>query len=665
MTDESATAAAAAASAPREQPAAPERPPSEQHTLPERHLRARVPRGIARAAAITVGGACVIAARSLIDGHLHHAHAGRAVLLWLLGIALVTAGCWPWAARDLRREHGAFEPLPPEPVGDGTRGRRESRWRGREASVAAGAGPAGAGSPIPSRAPRWLAPAGAVTLTAVAAALRLVDLEAIPWVMSGDEGSVGQEALRWRDGEVNNPFLMRWSGHPTFHFILQSWSIRLSGATLHALRVTSALAGTLTIPLLFVFARRFWGTAVAFAAATVLSGLAVHLHYSRIGIDQAFDPLLMLIVVGAVLAALSADDARRARRWFLIGGLGFGTALYFWGVRLLAVQMLVTAAFTLVRYRRRLWELLRHWLAFAAVGLAVDLPLFVEFHRRPDDFFGRLNQTGIFQAGHVAAAAEPMRFLWDQLKKSLLAWVGGPDASIFYANGATVLRPAMVVLFVVGLLYAARHPFRPPELSLLILLLGTTIFGNALIEAPPRSHHMVIALPAVAIVVALGLVVPGRWMRRRAGGPSALWAGALAAVSIGLAADDAHWYFRVWSPEREFGGLNTEVAHVLGHKLRERGDDVKLYLVTSGRLFADFPSIPYLSRAQSFSVVAPLQVPLDFVTPAPPPVFVVLPEIARELEHVERACPGGTREEVRGNGGRVLFYWYEPAGGCG
>src|SRR3990172_2306190 len=81
----------------------------------------------------------------------------------------------------------------------------------------------------------------------------------IPWLLTGDEASGGLSALEFIRGEHNNLFGTGWLDFPSLYFFMQSLSIRLFGQTTQALRLTSALAGALTVVATYWFLRETFG----------------------------------------------------------------------------------------------------------------------------------------------------------------------------------------------------------------------------------------------------------------------------------------------------------------------------------------------------------------------------------------------------------------------
>src|SRR5262245_39521337 len=87
-------------------------------------------------------------------------------------------------------------------------------------------------------------------LIAVAFALRVVALDHVPFSLSLDEVTVGMDSLLlWRLRWLT-PFLQNNYGQETLFFYIQGLALQLYGIRVLSLKLTSAMIGTLTIPLM-------------------------------------------------------------------------------------------------------------------------------------------------------------------------------------------------------------------------------------------------------------------------------------------------------------------------------------------------------------------------------------------------------------------------------
>ena len=157
----------------------------------------------------------------------------------------------------------------------------------------------------------WLAVGG---LLLIALAIRIVSLETVPYLMSGDDAQFAQEAVYLKDdrGWVYNPFRMGFWYHPRTVHTLIALSIHLLGQTVAASRLPWAVLGALTVPATYLLARRLFDARVGWCAALVLTTLPVHVFFSRISMDMAGDSLFLTLAVGLTAGALYHNDVVEA-----------------------------------------------------------------------------------------------------------------------------------------------------------------------------------------------------------------------------------------------------------------------------------------------------------------------------------------------------------------
>jgi len=109
-----------------------------------------------------------------------------------------------------------------------------------------------------------------VGLFVLALALRAYATGRYPTTYSGDEGSAGLYAVELLTGKANNLFGLGWFSFPALYFTVQSAAIALFGQTVEAVRLTSAVAGALTVVALYWLGRAMFNRTTALLAALFL-----------------------------------------------------------------------------------------------------------------------------------------------------------------------------------------------------------------------------------------------------------------------------------------------------------------------------------------------------------------------------------------------------------
>jgi 4-amino-4-deoxy-L-arabinose transferase-like glycosyltransferase len=509
--------------------------------------------------------------------------------------------------------------------------------------------------------PEPLAVAGLVAATVL---LRAIGLADIPPVLSGDEASMGLEALSMIDGTRRNPFITGWLSHPTLYFAVQSVFLRLGDASVVSLRMSSALVSGAAGLWLYLLARRLFGRGTALMALAYYATYHYAIHYGRLGLNNIWD--LFWALGGLYLLEIALDRGRALPA--ALAGLCAGLSLYFYlGARLAPILMVV---YTLYRAWQEPGLLSRRAtpLALAVlVAVMAGLPLLAFFQQHPEQLTARWRWVGIFPSGWVASQVERtgksvIAILADQLRKSALAFNATLDPTFWYRPERPLLFFTSAVCFVFGLTHCVlnwrkRACFLPVVWFLLVI-----VFGGMLLENPPSSPRLVMAIPPVVLMVTLGMRevaerTSALWRRNRV----ATWAVAWALVLV-TTVSSLHFYFGVYTPKRMFSDYNTATADAIGRYLRARGPGTSWYLIGAPRLYVGHATIPFLAQgAKGTDVLQPL-VKAGDLSPKTGEVFVVLPERDGELLSLKRFYPSGLLGQQDDERGRPLFYTYELDG---
>ncbi len=182
--------------------------------------------------------------------------------------------------------------------------------------------------------------AAALFLFAFAFAFRVWGgIARIPGFLDSDEASTGIDGRATVAGGLAGLFGYWDMGSPNLTLFVSQIAALPFGEGLRALRLGSALLGSLTVVLLFDFGRRLVGSRAAFLAALLLAANHAFVHYSRIGevyIDTPFFAslvlaLLLRVLTGGSFLALTAAGI----------ALGLGTATYI-STEILPVVVAVT-----------------------------------------------------------------------------------------------------------------------------------------------------------------------------------------------------------------------------------------------------------------------------------------------------------------------------------
>lgn len=496
------------------------------------------------------------------------------------------------------------------------------------------------------------------TLFALALFLRLVNLEHLPPTLSGDEGSTGLQAVAFIDGKADNLFTVGWFSFPSLFFAFQGIGIRLFGQTVAGLRFMSVLAGALTVVGVYCLARTIFDRLLATLAALLLATMHYHIHFSRLGLNNIWDGLFAVFVLAGI--AYGWRYGRRAA--FLMAGLLLGLGQYFYvSFRAMPLLLLLWAALAFAVDRHRLRRLLPDLILLAAVAFVVALPLHVYFAAHPDEFYAPMSRVTVFDGW-----LDQMSRIEDQSQLSILVQqIARTAAGIthlplrhWYNPGAPLLLAGSAGLFLLGLLWLLLHP-RLLHWLILLPILAVVILGGLSLDAP-ASQRYVLAVPLIAIVVAIPLGVAARWLWLAWPRFRPLVGVALVLVLSWLAWRNVHYYFAEVFEDYVLGGRNTETATAIARYLDDRQPPPTVYFFGLPRMgYRSLSTIPYLvPQVTGQDVADPLQVEPEWRL-STPTVFLFLPEREKELDFVRARYPDGTLHWLRDADGLPLFLTYE------
>ena len=294
---------------------------------------------------------------------------------------------------------------------------------------------------------------------------------------------------------------------PPLHYVVAWLAVKL-GDPATWVRIPSLIAGTATVPAVYLLGRRTVGrdAGLVAAALTALSPFAI--FYS----DEARTyALLILLVALSTLSLLAALDSGR-RRWWVVFAVCACASLYahYTAVFPLAAQL----AWALWAHRERARELA---VAFAAVavGYLPWLPSFL--HQRHNSGIKAIEALAPFTA----------RTVGESLAKLV---PGHPFVSLADVPGPVAL--AVVVVGAGGAALAAgarRRPRPSPAFVLVVALAAATPVGALLYSAAGSSifaaRNLLPSFPGLVLLLGVLMVAAPRLVR----------AAAIPLVLVGLA----------------------------------------------------------------------------------------------------------------------------------
>lgn len=371
----------------------------------------------------------------------------------------------------------------------------------------------------------------AVTLTALV--LRLWDLGGVPSGFTADEAGMGYNAFslletgRDRTGQSWPLYVDNFSDRieATYSYLAMP-GVALFGLSEVSTRLPAALAGALTVPVLFVIGRGLFGTSAGLAAAALLAVSPWSLHMSR----HAGSPPLMVLTLCLALAAFVRG--RTSPRWLVASAGLFAISLYTYPAARGFVPLFGLALAAL--FVADLWRShRREALAGVALFALLCLP-------------GLPHWTGTAGRARADYLLDPVT-AWPAQYLSYVApgflWASGDENVRHSMEGWGQMLPFALLTLPVGLYALWRRRGDAARIVAPWLLLFPL---PAAFTDPGHAFRAGLGAPVLELLSGLGLVtlvgsVPPGWRR-------AATAGA-AAVVVAAAGVHAHQYFTRYPDE--------------------------------------------------------------------------------------------------------------------
>jgi 4-amino-4-deoxy-L-arabinose transferase-like glycosyltransferase len=400
----------------------------------------------------------------------------------------------------------------------------------------------------------WVEIGVLVAILAVAAFLRLTQLDTVPPGMTHDEAAFGAEADMILAGDRPIYFALGY-GHEPLYAYLVALSFSLLGRTLIAIRVTSAVCGLLVVLGTYLLARRMLGAYTALISAAWMAVAFWPLSLSRQALRAVTLPMLWLPaawwfwrVMRSEWRAISGGsqiepEAQNANRlnWILSGFFLGATFYTYMASRVTWAVYPLFALYLLLRRETRAL-LKRIWpgilIALAVAGL-VALPLLLYLRAHPAE---EIRIDRMMEPIRELLEGKPQRVLrhaWNALR--VFSWVGDrfwayniPERPVFNWVGS--------LLFYAGLATALWH-WKDPRYAFHLLSLGVGMAPAIVTTNEGIFLRAIVAQPIAYVLVAEGVQAVYRVFR---------------SLGLGMPRDVAYRVFRK-APRNTI--RNTQHAH--------------------------------------------------------------------------------------------------------
>ena len=363
------------------------------------------------------------------------------------------------------------------------------------------------------------------TLILLAAAfLQLYTLHSIPPGLHFDEGANGVIVRNIAFDGYRPIFITAYTGKEALWFYAAALIMRLIGPSVFALRLTSALFGTVTVAVAGWLVRSLYRNdprrdELALLTMAALAIAFWHLVLSRFADRAVTQPLLQGLSLGLLWMGLRASTRKRRLGFMALAGVFTGLAAYtYLAVRLFPIPIAITLMVFVIADSERV-KRLPSLAVYGLCALAILAPLGVFFLQNPAAFSTRIDQVA---PRSLAEAAEGWR-----LALGMFFFDGDPLWR-FNLPGKPMFGPVLGVFFMIGIgatlvdLWRARKPLDRARGALLLVwplvMLAPTALSIGGIT--PSNLRAVGLAPLIALYPALGFVAVARWLSRYAAAQS-------------------------------------------------------------------------------------------------------------------------------------------------
>ncbi len=354
--------------------------------------------------------------------------------------------------------------------------------------------------------------------------LRYYKLDIMPYGVECDEAGAATQTVDVLLNQFNS-VIVHPCGRPIFMLLPSVVAYKFLGWDSVGVRFAAMFFGVISIFLMYITARHFYGPRIALGASALFAVSRWHMHFSRFGWSNTLMLCLLLIAFYLIVKGLES----RRKWYFVISGMSLGLVVQTeTAARMVPIICAMLLVYLFVAQRHFLQ---RNWKLLLALMLGVWLTgagIFMYWLHRPDMLYKRVYEVSVFSEDPNAPRGDYAKALVESTKWSLtqLNWHGDYRQR---HNGGMSGEPVAdfwtAILFALALGYSIFHWKRLRHFVPLLWffgLMGASIFA---IEAP-QSHRAFGVFPAVFLLIAAFMDRVRRLLAETLGKPGVI-AGAL------------------------------------------------------------------------------------------------------------------------------------------
>ncbi|MBI5035035.1 MAG: glycosyltransferase family 39 protein [Chloroflexi bacterium] len=509
-------------------------------------------------------------------------------------------------------------------------------------------------------------------IIALAVFLRLFRIDQLPPGLQFDQAFYVFDVIRLLQGDFHIFFPVPGGTEPLYPYLAMP-GIALFGDTAVGLRLTGAIIGILTIPIVYSCARAiFHSTRVGLLTAFFTSISLWHIFFNRYGERVSLLVLWTTLVFwffwrAVTLARETGEGRGEGYRYYLLTGLFLAFALYTYpGSRVLPIALILLALYAMLDDRKNAHQYIKGLLLTLIVAAIIFSPLAVYFIFHPDQFTSHSLDVSIF-VPHGNVQPDVMSALTNNALKILgMFFIAGDSGGLRNSvPGQPVFNPIIGALFAVGVIVWLVTLFSPRSNQLnrrravlLAVWLAVVLAISLITDDAPNFVRTLPAMPAVMMLPAWGAIEI--WNSLRA---PMLRRVAVVTLSIVLIVSTS-WTFRDYfvtfaeSPETYYAFDTDKVE--LAQWINRQASTQQIFMAP---LLSQIGTMSLLTRntpSKTFESKDTIVLPSS--APGKDAVFIFPWEQTKKIESMAaRLGVLGTRQDLNGsNGGKLALLYRIP-----
>ncbi|MBN2002404.1 MAG: glycosyltransferase family 39 protein [Anaerolineae bacterium] len=441
-----------------------------------------------------------------------------------------------------------------------------------------------------------------ILITLLGAFFRLYQIANLPPGDGYDPSYYGVDALEILRGAHPIFFPSNFGREALFSYLVAACVFVWGPITL-AVHLASAIVGILTVPLIYLLAEELFSgesellrLCGSSSAALMMAVSYWHLNWSRYGVRAILVPLFAAWTVYYLWRGM-----RTQSRWaFIACGIVLGLSLYtYQAARLLPVVVVAGFVSYFLQHHTLARRDVENLLIIVGVSLVIFAPLGCYFLGHPGTFSERILQASILNPSQ--GAAENQQAFAQQLWNALLLFgIRGDIEPYSTISGRPVLNLFFAGLFYIGLV-AGLVRYKKPHYVLVIFWWAVMLVPATLSTQAPAAKRAIGALPAVALLIAIGAVSLWKLWQRRSShvsprlrkGVQWVYAGLLAGGFIYSAINTYRDYFVIWPANPDLFTHFEVGISMIGEYIYTLAPDEQIYVSPD---LPDHPGIRFHSR---------------------------------------------------------------------